>query len=59
MSFVRVLEQRRSVTLKRSNSCPLQDPVTGICYDDILMLDMLTWDWSFVEVMPSHCLVIS
>ncbi|EIE27365.1 galactose oxidase [Coccomyxa subellipsoidea C-169] len=39
-----------------------QDPVTGICYDDILMLDTLTWDWSFVEVESgrpparhSHC----
>ncbi|KAK9907332.1 hypothetical protein WJX75_001616 [Coccomyxa subellipsoidea] len=39
-----------------------QDPVTGICYDDILMLDTLTWNWSFVEVESgrpparhSHC----
>ncbi|CAL8463049.1 g2583 [Coccomyxa elongata] len=39
-----------------------QDPQTGICYDDILVLDTLTWDWDFVEVESgrpparhSHC----
>ena len=28
----------------------LQDPVTGICFDDILILDTKTWRWSAVEV---------
>ena len=37
------------------HSCNLQDPVTGICYDDILMLDTLTWNWSFVEVIQVSC----
>ena len=29
---------------------PQQDPVTGICYDDILVLDTKIWEWSVVEV---------
>ncbi len=28
----------------------LQDPVTGVCFDDILILDTKTWRWSTVEV---------
>ena len=29
-----------------------QDPVTGICHSDILVLDTKTWEWSSVEVVP-------
>ncbi|KAK9829964.1 hypothetical protein WJX72_008920 [[Myrmecia] bisecta] len=39
-----------------------QDPVSGICYDDLLMLDTASWQWSPVEVeggkpppRHSHC----
>ena len=30
--------------------CAMQDPVTGVCFDDILILDTKTWRWSAVEV---------
>ena len=29
----------------------VQDPVTGVCHSDILVLDTMTWKWSSVEVL--------
>ena len=43
-----------------ANSCSMtavpimQDPVTGICFDDILILDTKTWRWLAVEVSEAR-----
>ena len=43
-----------------ANSCGsidvpfMQDPVTGICFDDILILDTKTWRWLAVEVSEAR-----
>ena len=37
--------RRQAMTL-----CTMQDPVTGVCFDDILILDTKIWRWSAVEV---------
>ena len=29
----------------------LQDPVTGSCYNDVIMLDSRSWQWVALEVM--------
>lgn len=29
---------------------PLQDPVTGTCYDDIVMVDTTNWQWTTLQV---------
>ena len=33
----------------------MQDPVTGSCYNDIIMVDSRSWQWMALEV---HCKLV-